>query len=100
MIYLHAQRRHGKARAMQRYGIELNKQLRRDITRLIYDGKGLFIQKCKSKRVVLMVIFENQECLVIYDKKTKTIVTFLPKGDPRWSLVEAKRPKKELTKEN
>lgn len=76
-----SERIHSVRRASQRYGLEINKNVRRFIISSIQNRDGAFIRKISRTRTEWLVYVPGLECCdvrVIYDKKRKEIVTFLP----------------------
>ena len=71
---------HAKKRAKERFGIQLNKEMRKKIINLIQTGDPAC--KCLNKvsriRSEFQLTFEGKEYRVIYDRKRHGLVTFLP----------------------
>jgi hypothetical protein len=84
-------KRHAKARATQRLGIDLHKNLHDQIVVCIQEGKYKLLYKSSKERAIYEY---NEEYSVVYDKKRKCLVTFIPKersiivpkGEPPESL--------------
>jgi len=69
---------HSRQRAWERYGIDLDKSLRRRIIQDIQNGRSTPI-KTQSNRVTHHSIeVEGKRVRVVYDKRRKDIVTVLP----------------------
>jgi hypothetical protein len=79
-----AQYLHAKKRALERYGLELNKDSYRGLCKMIQDNQG----RCLGKQSLRLSVWaldldvgsEIITCNVVYDKERHTIVTFLPPG--------------------
>lgn len=76
-----AERRHSVRRALQRYKIELTRDRRKNIIKLIQNGEGHLIERQSRRLSLWSVNVPGLGCgtvKVIYDKNRKEIVTFLP----------------------
>lgn len=73
-----AQNRHAAQRALERYGIELNRHKRDQIIKMIQTGDAECVRKQSHRVSIFSVQFENQEVIVVYDKQRKTLASFLP----------------------
>ncbi len=69
---------HAKRRAAERYGIVLNKHLRRQIVQSIRQNKARLIERQSHTRTTWLVTVDDKPAVVIYDNHRHTIVTFLP----------------------
>jgi hypothetical protein len=78
MTKLHAQRRHAKLRAQERYGLSLNRIDLREIAGLIQQGKAVFLRRQSLRVSHWLVEVGGKSARVVYDRKRKTVVTFLP----------------------
>src|SRR5438045_2427999 len=75
-----AQRRHARRRALERFGLELNRKHLREIVGAIQAQKAELIRQ-QSLRVSLYRTWVlDQEVFVIYDRRRKEIVTFLTRA--------------------
>ena len=73
-----AQSLHATKRAKERYGIHFNKEKRAEALDYIHRHPHCFIKR-QTKRITLhKVVIDDITCVVVYDKKRKRIVTFLP----------------------
>jgi len=70
---------HAKKRAKERYGIDLNKYARREITASIQSNQAEFVHKTSHNRSLWRVSHEGETLNVVYDKQRKTFCTVLPK---------------------
>lgn len=77
-----SQRLHAKRRALERYGISLNRKRYREIVADIQAGRGEFIERRSHRISVWKVKIAGELVRVVYDKIRKTIVTVLPREDP------------------
>lgn len=73
-----AQNRHAKRRALERYGIDLNRHKRQEIINKIHNGIAVLVRKQSHRVSIFSVKFEGQEVIVVYDKQRKTLASFLP----------------------
>lgn len=76
-------RDHIRLRASQRYGITLNKKLRREIERIIKDrktehGKILKAKKHTVSITIYRIKHETNEYVLLWSKTRQEILTFLP----------------------
>ena len=72
---------HAKRRAMERYGVELNKDKMRQISELIKSKDSKLVQfveqGTQKERAIYRVKFQDRWMHVVYDRKRKVPVTFL-----------------------
>jgi len=73
-----ALRVHAKRRAKVRYGLTINKFKRRQIIYLIQGGKSKLLKKHSQRVSEWETVFEGKKLRLLYDKKRKEIITFLP----------------------
>ena len=74
-----ARRRHVKARALDRYALELNRFDLKEITTYILGGKAKFIcftRGCRYSEWILK--YREKELKAIFDRKRSELVTLLP----------------------
>lgn len=76
--YGHAHTIHAKRRAMERYGLDLNKKMREDIKKLIKTGSAKKIEQQSNSRVLYEVEVDDAIIRLIYSRTTHKIVTLLP----------------------
>ena len=69
--------KHAEKRAMQRYKIKYTSKIRKDAERQIQKGNAECIHRVSLNRAVFRIFIEGKQCLVMYDNKRHTIVTFL-----------------------
>lgn len=74
------ERRHAKQRALERYGVTLNRHQLRELSRLIQlnHTSVRFLWKESNRVSHFALTFNEQRYIVVYDRQRKTIVTFLP----------------------
>ncbi len=70
---------HSKKRAKERYDMNLTKADAERIVKLIYDQRSKPIHYISKSKKVHLVHYNNKDIIVIYCKKSKAIVTLLPK---------------------
>ena len=73
-----AQKLHAKHRALERYGITLNKTIFRTWIEQIQTGAAKFLERQSNRVSVFEVSYEDKAIPVVYDRLRKTIVTTLP----------------------
>lgn len=78
-----AQRAHAKRRALERYGLEINRHQMREIVKQIQSGKAKHLLTQSNRTSVKLVSFNNTELIAVYDKLRKNIVTFLPNKEQK-----------------
>ena len=78
------QRAHAKRRAMERFGIQMNRQDYWALLRKVQKGDGIVIERQEAGRMKYAVIWEDKVIPLIYDKTSKTIVTVLPVNELGW----------------
>jgi hypothetical protein len=70
---------HAKHRANQRYNIDFNRNKRKNIVELIQKNKNILKREKLTLRVTFFqMMFEEKMVNVLYDKRRKDIITFLP----------------------
>lgn len=83
-----SQRKHAKKRLSERYGIQATTQFLKNLVAYIKngresypDGTSVSLIERQSLRVAkYQIVFEGESYLVVYDRKRKELVTFLPRG--------------------
>jgi len=74
-----AERRHCAKRALQRYRIKLTKRIRIRIVQSIEHEEAQIVRRISNRLTVWRVSIPGYpELKVVYDKKRKEVVTFLP----------------------
>ncbi|NMB91712.1 hypothetical protein GYA37_02600 [candidate division WWE3 bacterium] len=82
-----SQKIHAKKRAVERYGVSFNSKDILQLVKAIQNEKAEFVEKISNRQTKFKVFVpeelknkcpKHSEVLVIYDKKRKEIVTFLP----------------------
>lgn len=72
------QRKRAISRAEELYGLELSYEDYENLCRQIFYGTGIFIERQSLRVSKWMVSLGNEWYPVVYDKKRKSIATFLP----------------------
>jgi hypothetical protein len=70
-------RQNVKARALARFGLELGKQVRRDLIRRVNKGDVKYARKLTSSRTVIVLDYADGEISFVYSSATKEILCFL-----------------------
>lgn len=70
---------HTKGRLETRYALEVNKRDLERIIKLIQNKKGRFVRRESNSKTHWLLNYQGQELYVVYSKKTKTILTVMPK---------------------
>jgi hypothetical protein len=99
--------RHAKKAAQERYGVDLNKHARREITAKIRSSEAEFVCRSSDNRTLWKVPYEGETLNVVYDRKRQTLCTVLPKDayefqqPPHWSAekAEARATRRAITDE-
>lgn len=73
-----AQRRHARARALERYGVEVGPDTLRRIIADIQGGRSVVVQKQSLRVTVHDVEVDGTRMRVVYDRQRKELATFLP----------------------
>lgn len=76
--HLHA---HARRRALERYGVQLTKELRREIIRAIGSGdekRRTLVKRESLNRKIFDVPISGRTYRVVYDCRRSAIATFLP----------------------
>lgn len=73
-----AQARHATKRALERYGIELTREKREKIVRMIQGGQASIVRRQSHRVSIFSLIFEEKEVVIVYDKQRKSLASFLP----------------------
>jgi len=69
---------HAKRRAIERYGLKLNKRNIMDIVKKIINNQAIFVEKQSCSRSIFMVEFSGHQLKVVYDKTRKSLRSILP----------------------
>lgn len=81
-----AQRDHFKKRAKERYGLDINRFLYKDLVSLIQRGKAQLIERQSRRLAAFWLYLEGElsghKMRVIYDNQRGTLVTALPPDGP------------------
>ncbi len=74
------QKRHSTWRAWERYRLTLTEEDYTDVIRQILFGHACFIEKDGNRIEKYLVSVQNKPCIVAYDKKHRSIASFLPEN--------------------
>lgn len=69
---------HAKRRALERYNLELTRDVRDELRGQIKKQKGKFLYRESRRVTVWEVVRQEQTYKVVYDKLRGEIITFLP----------------------
>lgn len=70
---------HAKRRFKERYGIEFNKEMRKEMIRLIQMSQSHLVEVQSRRVTVRDVIYGGEVYRVVYDSIRQNIITVLPK---------------------
>lgn len=88
MNHATAQYFHAKRRARERLGMRYTPELAKHLVSLIQNRKLEFVERESGQRSKYRFWFNDQDWFVIYDKNTKSIVTFLPTNQESFYFVQ------------
>lgn len=71
-------RQHARERALQRYGLELNREDLDNIVKLIQGHNGQFVERLTNDRKLWRVCYKGVWLNCVFSKRNKTLVTILP----------------------
>jgi len=71
-------KRHSKIRAIERYNVKLSNADIKEIKNIIKKNKTILSEKKSNSRSRCILEYEGKIYIVIYSRKLKCIVTFLP----------------------
>lgn len=70
---------HSKNRANDRYNIDYDGKTRREMNRKIMEQEDcILLEKISLKRIIYAITYGGKIIPVVFDTKTRNIVTFLP----------------------
>lgn len=73
---------HAKKRFLERYnGFDFTEKISKEFIRMIQNGLALCIEKQSNRVSIFKVFYDNKDFNVVYDKKSKVVVTVLPKTE-------------------
>jgi hypothetical protein len=78
-------RQHARARAQERFGITLSKDLRRTLLRKIHNVESVYHRRLTVSRSLHVVEHEGVLLPIVYSKSASDIVTMLPNN--AWQLI-------------
>lgn len=73
-----AQRKHAKARALERFDLEVTDRDLGEMVRQIQSGEAQFVRKQSLRVSVFKVVVQDKPLIAVYDKKRNTIATVYP----------------------
>lgn len=73
--------RHSKRRASERYGLNIGRAGLWEIVNIIRSGRAIFVRKETNRVSEWKVEYSGVSMRVIYDRRRKMVVTFLPPDD-------------------
>lgn len=73
-----AQTKHARQRAMERYEIDFTQNKRETMLKQIERGEGRFLRKQSHRVSIFLMVCDNKEVVVVYDKERNNIASFLP----------------------
>lgn len=73
-----ARREHMRCRAMERFGLDAGKLVRRALIHQVQTGEVKFARKLTHSRTVIVTEYAGMELVFLYNGIRKEIVTFLP----------------------
>jgi hypothetical protein len=83
-------------RGLERYGVVLDAEKRAEVVRQIRDGEGVFVERWSTARSIWRVTIDEQDLVVVYDKRRGEIATVLHPTDPRCGIQLSKEEKEEI----
>ncbi len=94
---------HAKKRAEERYGINLNKDARREIVQKIQTNQAEYVTRVSNNRSLWKVPYQEKTLNAVYDKARQTLCTVLPEDAQEFQqevTEEVSRvPQKESTRQ-
>jgi len=72
---------HARNKAKIRYNIDLTKKLNKHFIKLIQQNKTEKAYKQSNTKTIHTVQYMNKKYNIVYDRKEKSIITFLPQGN-------------------
>lgn len=90
---------HAKNRALDRYNVMLDTKDLIAIVDLIRDGKAKMLYKTSNSKSVQQVEYQGQNFVVAYDKRRKSIASFLPKDAKELIAMETKEVEEAIQKQ-
>lgn len=82
---------HARLRAKQRYGLTVGAEDARAIREQVMSGRALKLGKTGRRTSVYLVTVQQQDCVVVYNRGAKIVITFLPLN---WNPEEHRRRRK------
>lgn len=73
-----ARREHMRGRALERFGLDVGKLVRRELIRKVQAGDVKFARRLTHSRTVIVTDYAGLELTFLYSGTHKEIVTFLP----------------------
>ena len=72
------QAHHARLRSLERYGLELTKQVHSELVKMIRDGWAVQVEKQSNRVSIYQTEYRGHSLRFVYDHMRKQIVTFLP----------------------
>lgn len=69
---------HVKKRAIERFGITLNRDNLKEMVHMVQRQFGIFVLKISGSKTSWAIPYKNKKFYVVYDKNTKNIATVMP----------------------
>lgn len=91
---------HAKRRAEERYGLELNKDARREIVQMIQSNQAEFVSRTSNNRTLWKVPYQDETLNVVYDKARQAMCTVLPKDAAEFQKTDWSEAEKALQKQS
>lgn len=89
-----SQRIHAKKRFCQRFGLDLTSGSLSELARQIRDGEAEFVFRQSNRVSVWDVTYQKRTFRVIYDGRTKEIVTVLPEDSDLGPYAQGQKGEK------
>ena len=87
---------HAKNRAKERFGIDMNADVHREIVDIIQKNKAKFVQRQSNRVTIWDVDYRYYKLRVVYDKNRGQVVTFLNRDGymNAWERLELEKLEK------
>jgi hypothetical protein len=69
---------HAKRRALERYGLSLNRKSYGELVKIIQSGKALFLERQSNRISIFSLTYQEKQLKCVYDSHRHKIVTLLP----------------------
>jgi hypothetical protein len=91
---LPARRQYGKKAACSRLGLDVGKQMRKNLIRRVWKGEVKYARRLTRSRTVIVLDYNGEEIAFLYSGTSKEIVSFLTPNAPEtaeWRRTQAAR---------